>query len=298
MLDSSQATTSLTLVLAIAAAWSMGHHYSGAVVGPAYGSRATGMYSGIILAGVFVMVGALATSVVSTYVSLANLGNEYNLVALFSLVLMTNLTTYLKVPTSTIQLYAFSVLGAAVATGAPVSYPILLLLGVGWVLAPFASFFLAKGVQRLLPTESRYLRFVIIGVLLYSGLVLGLNDVSNAASSLVSSGFNITLAKAICGAGMYAGMLMWGPRLTRRVGEELIEMDYSKAVSAQLSESVVVSALNVVGLNASMNQSIVAALASLGARKNVLRSILKGWLYSPFIGFVTAFLLSLMLSRV
>ena len=37
--------TLLTFVLTIAAAWSMGHHYSGAVVGPTFGSRAVAMYS-------------------------------------------------------------------------------------------------------------------------------------------------------------------------------------------------------------------------------------------------------------
>jgi inorganic phosphate transporter, PiT family len=292
MLEGSQIVPSLTLVLAVAAAWSMGHHYSGAVVGPAFGSRALGMYSGIVLAGVFVMVGSLATGVVSTYVSLASLPEAYNLAPLFSLVLMANLTTYLKIPTSTIQLYAFSVLGAAVETRSAVSYTTLLILGVGWVLAPVLSFFLGRGIHRLMPNESKYSRFLIIGVLLYSGLVLGLNDVSNAASSLVSTGYNITLAKLICGASMYAGMLMWGPRLIRRVGEELVAMDLRKAASAQLSMSFVVSALNLLGLNASMNQSIVAALASLGARRNVLRSILKGWVYSPLVGFLTAFLLS------
>ncbi len=296
MLDSSQAIPALTLILAVAAAWSMGHHYSGAVVGPAFGSRATGMYSGIALAGVFVVVGALATGVVSTYVSLASLGGTYDLVALFSLVAMANLTTYLKVPTSTIQLYAFSVLGAAAATGAAVNSALLLVLVVGWILAPLASFALGRGVHSLLPSESRYLRPLIICIMLYSGLVLGLNDVSNAASSLVSSGYNITLAKAICGVSMYAGMVMWGPRLIRRVGDDLAAMDYRKAVSAQLSKSIVVSTLNLVGLNASMNQSIVAALASLGARRDVLRSIVKGWIYSPVIGFATAYVLSLVIA--
>ena len=103
-----QAEIAITLVLAVAAAWSMGHHYAGAVVGPAFGSRSMGMYQGIVLAGVFVMVGSLATGVVSTYVSLASIPGIYNAVALFSLVLMANVTTYLKIPTSTIQLYAFS----------------------------------------------------------------------------------------------------------------------------------------------------------------------------------------------
>jgi PiT family inorganic phosphate transporter len=286
--------TDATLVLAIAAAWSMGHHYSGAVVGPAYGSRSIGMYSGILLAGVFVIVGSLATSVVSTYVSLAKLSGTEDVIVLSSLTLMTNVTTYLKVPTSTIQLYAFSVLGAAVATGTAIDYGLLLLLGASWVSAPIVSYFLGRGIYGLIPSRA-YLRYVVVGIMLYSGLVLGLNDVSNAASSLVASGFDSTLAKAVCGVSMYLGMLMWGPRLIRRVGEELVAMDYRKAVSSQLTKSIIVSSLNLFGLNASMNQTIVASLAGLGARKHVLISIAKGWVYSPLVGFTTAFVLSILL---
>jgi inorganic phosphate transporter, PiT family len=124
---------------------------------------------------------------------------------------------------------------------------------------------------------------------------LGLNDVSNAASSLVKVGFNTFLAKLLCGVSMYVGMLMWGPRLIRRVGEELVTMDPRKAVASQLTKSVVISALNLVGLNASMNQAIVSALASMGARRSVLRSIVLGWVYSPIVGFVTAYVLSLLI---
>ncbi|MGH2638867.1 MAG: inorganic phosphate transporter, partial [Rhabdochlamydiaceae bacterium] len=171
----SQDLTILTLALAIAAGWSMGHHYSGAVVGPAFGSRAIHMYSGILLAGILVVIGSLATRVISTYVSLAKMGGIYEVVVLFSLVLMTNVTTYLKVPTSTIQLYAFSVLGAAVATGSSINYPLFLVLAIGWVASPILSFFLGKGIFKILPTESKYFRYIIIGIMLYSGLVLGLN---------------------------------------------------------------------------------------------------------------------------
>jgi inorganic phosphate transporter, PiT family len=287
--------TIATLVLAIAAAWSMGHHYSGAVVGPAFGSKAIHMYPGILLVGILVVIGSLATRVISTYVSLASIGGIYEVVVLFSLVLMANVTTYLKVPVSTIQLYAFSVLGAAVATRSSINYYLFLILGIGWVASPILSYFLGKGIFKVLPTESKYFRYIIIGIMLYSGLVLGLNDVSNAASSLVGVGFDIILAKAICGISMYIGMLTWGSRLIRRVGEELIKMDYRKAVAAQLTKSVIVSSLNVFGLNASMNQSIVGALAGLGARRHVLNSILKGWIYSPLIGFATAYVLSLVI---
>ena len=76
---------------------------------------------------------------------------------------------------------------------------------------------------------------------------------------------------------------------------DLLELDYRKAAAAQLTKSGIISTLNLFGLNASMNQTVISALASMGARKNVLVSIIKSWIYSPLIGFVTAYGLSLLL---
>lgn len=76
-----------------------------------------------------------------------------------------------------------------------------------------------------------------------------------------------------------------------------MQLDLRKAAAAQLTKSIVISALNIFGVNASMNQTIVAALASMGARKKVLKSIVLGWIYSPVIGFAVSFGLSLLLAR-
>ncbi|MGI0084885.1 MAG: inorganic phosphate transporter [Nitrososphaerales archaeon] len=131
--------------LGILAAWSMGHHYSGAVVGTAYGSRAIGMKQGLMLSGLLVVIGALLSTVVSTYVSLAAVGPIYSIIVLTSFVVMSNLTTHLKIPTSTIQLYVFSLLGAALATGARINFQILILLVVSWVAAPAIAHVLGGG---------------------------------------------------------------------------------------------------------------------------------------------------------
>jgi len=81
------------VLLGVVAAWSMGHHYAGAVIGPAYGSKSLGMYTAILISGSFVVLGALSTRVVNTYVSLANVAPLYQTAALLSLVIMTNITT-------------------------------------------------------------------------------------------------------------------------------------------------------------------------------------------------------------
>jgi PiT family inorganic phosphate transporter len=281
----------LILIIALVAAWSMGHHYAGAVVGPAYGSKAISMYFGIGLAGIFVVLGALITNVISTYVNLAPVSGIYATIVLISLIVVTNLTTYLKIPTSTIQVYAFALIGAALITGTTINLILLGVLVIGWIISPILSYYLSKGIFKII-RQKDYLRYIIIGIMCYSALVMGLNDVSNAASSLVTSGFDVLLAKILCGISMFAGMIIWGGRLIHRVGEDLITMDYHIAVSAQLSKSIVVSILNIFGLNASMNQAIIAALASLGARKDVIKTIILGWIYSPLLGFGVSILLS------
>ncbi len=224
------------------------------------------------------------------------MSGDYSVVVLFSFVLMSNVTTYLKVPTSTIQLYTFGILGAALASGTPISYPTLAIIVVSWAVAPIIGYSLGRVVYRYIPA-SEHLRYLILGTMLYSALVLGLNDVSNAATSLVVSGVAALPAKFVCGIAMMVGMVTWGSRLAKRVGEDLVELDAKKAAAAQLTKSLVISALNVLGVNASMNQTIVAALASMGARKKVLRSIVIGWVYSPVIGFAVAYVLSLMLAK-
>jgi phosphate/sulfate permease len=243
-----------------------------------------------------VILGAVLSNVVQTYANLAKVGGEYSVVVLISFILMSNVTTYLKIPTSTIQLYTFGILGAALASGTAISYPTLAIIVVSWAIAPTLGYALGRVVYRYIP-QSEHLRYLILGAMLYSALVLGLNDVSNAATSLVVSGVALLPAKLACGVAMMIGMVTWGSRLAKRVGEDLVQLDLRKAAAAQLTKSVVISALNIFGVNASMNQTIVAALASMGARKKVLKSIILGWVYSPVIGFAVSFGLSFLLAR-
>jgi phosphate/sulfate permease len=282
----------LLVALAIVSAWSMGHHYSGAVLGTAVGSKSISFERGVVLAFVLVVAGALASRVVTTYVSLAELSGTYSVAVMLSFVIMTNATTYFRTPTSTIQLYAFALLGAAVATGTPVNLALLLVLLGSWAVAPVLSYAVAREVLRAMP-HSDHLRLLIVAVMCYSALVLGLNDVSNAASSLVSYGIAEPSAKLACGLAMGVGMVTWGRRLVKTVGREIVELDYRKAAAAQLTKSVIISGLNAVGFNASMNQTIVAALASMGARRRVVRQIAGAWIVSPLAGFLAAYAISL-----
>lgn len=140
----------------------------------------------------------------------------------------------------------------------------------------------------------------------YSAFTLGSNDVSNAASSLViSHQLPARVAGLYGGVFMALGVLTWGRRLVERVGTGIIDLDVPLAASSQLSQAITLTALNVTGYNASINQTIVGGLVGAGSankenkinRKNVL-NIVATWFWSPVLGIASAALGSLILRAI
>lgn len=54
-------------------------------------------------------------------------------------------------------------------------------------------------------------------------------------------------------------------------------------LAAHMTKIASLLTLNMLGLNASMNQTLIAALARLGAEGRAVRRIVAGWIYSPII---------------
>src|SRR6185437_1538496 len=135
---------------------------------------------------------------------------------------------YYKVPTSTIQILIFCVVGTGVAAGAPVHWATILRLAVTWVLAPPAACALGYIATRLLdavvppeagavPDDPNQGLALIPSLLILMGLaasfVLGANDVSNAVGiwTAVHVG-TATVAGLAGGLAMGIGALTWGRR--------------------------------------------------------------------------------------
>jgi len=77
------------------------------------------------------------------------------------------------------------------------------------------------------------------------------------------------------------------------------------ATIAQLAQAATISLINGLGYNASINQTIVGALAGAGTAaegsnvdRRVLHNILLGWLWSPFLGVSAAAAASVVLHRI
>jgi len=271
----------LALITSAFFAWSMGHHYAGAVVGPAVGGGAITIKKGLLVAGALVLIGSLVSPVVKTYVQLTNLRPAGHYSALLSAAATTTLATYAKIPTSTIQLYTASLIGAALTVGAAVNLQLLAVLVAAWAAAPLTAYALAPLVSKLTPSNTKLLLRISMFL---SALVLGLNDVSNAATSLVGVVIDFITAKGLADFFMSIGLLTWGHRLVETIGGELGNLSPRSYLAAHVTKIATLAIFNSLGLNASMNQTLIGAMAKLGAERRALKRIFIGWLTSPLLG--------------
>ncbi|MGH2390088.1 MAG: inorganic phosphate transporter [Chloroflexota bacterium] len=308
------------VVISLAFAWSMGAHYTGAVMGMPYAVRAIRLWPALGGIALLTVLGATVASrgvqrtVGLHIIDAGRIDARMAAVIVLGAFALTTAYTYYKVPTSTIQILVFCVVGAGVAAGAPVHWPAIARLAVLWVLAPPAACALGFAATRLLdaalPAEAATVtddgdqRFIILPRLLImmglaASFVLGANDVSNAVGiwTAVHVGTE-TVAGLVGGLAMGVGALTWGRRILDRVAFDIVTMDRVMATAAQGVQALVVFLAVAQGLFTSMNQALVGAMAGAGlargrrtVNRTVLVGILKGWAISPITGFTLCFTL-------
>lgn len=307
------------VAVSLAFAWSMGAHYTGAVMGMPYAVRAIRLWPALGAIALLTVLGAtVASRGVQQTVGLhiidpARVDARMATIIVLGAFVLTTVYTYYKVPTSTIQILIFCVVGTGVAAGAPVHWATIARLAVLWVLAPPAAcalgFVATRVLDAALPTdaagaEGEDQQFMIIPRLLImmglaASFVLGANDVSNAVGiwTAVHVGSEV-VAGLVGGLAMGIGALTWGRRILDRVAFDIVTMDRVMATAAQGVQALVVFLAVTQGLFTSMNQALVGAMAGAGLARGrqtvnraVLVGILKGWAISPITGFTLCFAL-------
>lgn len=290
------------VAVSFAFAWSMGAHYTGAVMGMPVAIRAIGERWALALIAIFCLLGAtFASEAVQRTVGMhiVQSGRVTLLMALIMVAgafVLTTIYTYFKIPTSTIQILVFCVVGAGIAGGVPVAWGTIGRLAITWALAPIAAMLLGYAATKLLHRRSSP-PWSLIAAGIAASFVLGANDVANAVGvwSTVHIG-NPTLAGACGGLAMGIGAVTWGRRILRRVAFEIVDVDRATATAAQGVQALVVIVAVTQGLFTSINQALVGAMSGAAVanereinRRN-LWNILKGWLISPVSGFALCFL--------
>jgi PiT family inorganic phosphate transporter len=211
-----------------------------------------------------------------------------------------------RVPTSTIQILVFSLLGVAIGTGAGVHWSSIVTLLLLWLMAPLVAVALGFAFTRALDRVStvhsgepvgasaavRLAGSALIVIGLAASFAMGANDVSNATGALVGARVMSVLPAGILGGlGLAAGVLIWGRALLDRVAFDIVRVDRSMAAAAQLVQAVVVLAAVSLGYFTSLNQALIGAMAGAGLARGretvqgrVLLGILRGWVLGPASG--------------
>jgi len=305
----------LLIALALLFAWSMGAHYTGACMGMATASGAIDVRRALLLMAPLTFLGALvASGAVETTVGTGLLtGASVSVVEATAIVGcafgLTSAYNLVKLPTSTIQILVFSVVGVGLAAGQAVQWSTIARLMVVCAAAPPAAALIAYLVTRWVDRtrtghrirdEPGYLPQIATGLLAAgagASFVMGANDVSNASGSFIMAGlFGLVAAGGLGGVGLAVGVLTWGRPLLKRVAFETVRLDRLTAMVAQLVQAGIVIVSVAFGYFTSLNQALVGAMAGTGwargggaVNRRVLRSIVTSWAVGPVSGLLLGF---------
>jgi PiT family inorganic phosphate transporter len=294
--------TAALVVVSLAFAWSMGAHYTGAVMGMPFAIGAVSQRAALALIAVFCVLGAtFASEAVQKTVGLHIVGASrvtplMALIMVIGAFILTTVYTYCKIPTSTIQILVFCVVGTAIAAHIPVTWGTIGRLAITWALAPLAAMVLAIAATAAVHRRSSP-PWALVAVGIAASFVLGANDVANAVGvwTMVHVG-NPMLAGFAGGAAMAIGAVTWGQRILQRVAFEIVDVDRPTATATQGIQALVVIIAVTQGYFTSINQALVGAMSGAAVanareiNKRNLYGILKGWLISPISGFAFCYI--------
>jgi len=297
--------------------WTIGSHYTGAVMGTAFGAKLIKPRNATILIAIFVLLGATLEShnVVKT-VGTAVIEAKYMtmfgaMIMMLTAALVTAANTWLKLPVSTSQLAIFSVVGAAVGMKAQVQWETTILaLAITWVGTPIVGailgFVLTKIMDISMLTKfDKAKKYLLIIVCCYAAYTLGCNNTGNAVGVFFGTGAikSKMLAGFIGGIVMAIGALTWGRPLLEKVGLHIVSLDINSAVGAQLAQGITAHIAASLGYPTSMNQAMIGGIAGAGLCRGIktinmktMKEIVVSWFLTPVIGAIVAFVLYSLLS--
>lgn len=302
--------TALLVVLAVGFAYSMGAHYTGACMGMPHALGAISARRALLFMAPLTLIGAtFASHRVEHTVGHGLLTGAGLSVTGLAIVVgiafgLTSLFNRLRIPTSTIQILVFSVIGAGLAASIGIHWAHIAELAAIWIFAPIVAGWLGYLLTKLLDlipsvrveahrtrrlpdraaqpkrsatprssfesaadarTARGWLATALVAVGALASFTMGSNDVANATGSLVGTDtLGPLTAGLVGGLGLAAGVLTWGHPLLRRVAFDIVSVDRPMASAAQLVQAVVVLAAVAFGFFTSMNQALVGAMAGAG----------------------------------
>lgn len=300
--------------------WTIGSHYTGAVMGTAFGAKLITARKASFLIAISIVLGATFEShnVVKTVgtgvISSKDMTIFGAMIMMLTAAVVTAINTWLQLPVSTSQLAIFSVVGAAMAMKAPVFWSTTILaLAITWVGTPILGavlgFLITKIMDRVMGGSSektkKWVGHVLILVCCYAAYTLGCNNTGNAVGVFFGTGAvkSKMTAGFIGGIVMAIGALTWGRPLLEKVGLHIVTLDLNSAVGAQLAQGITAHIAASLGYPTSMNQAMIGGIAGAGLAHGIqtvdlraIREIVVCWFLTPLVGGFLSFVLYFTLS--
>ena len=134
--------------------------------------------------------------------------------------------------------------------------------------------------------------------------ILGTRLSSKATPHILKAGILTGISPYLFGGFFIAlGLVTWGQRLIHRVGSEIVKTDSPLAATSQLTQAITIISGNLIGYNASINQTLVTSLYGAKHSTNskvitpqIFRSIALNWIVSSLVSAAFSLFFLFMLS--
>jgi len=299
------------LVASVFMGWSLGSNATANAFGTAVFSKTIRYRTAIILAAVFIILGAFleGREGMETLSGLVRQTRDSAFIASLASALTVFLMTVLRIPVPGPQAAVGAILGIGLVIGR-VDLPDLTKIVACWITTPILAMItsavlyplLAKGIDRLglnIFTRDYTMKIGLLVAGSYAAYALGANNVANVTGVFINTGQLTVLQGALLGGASIAlGSLTYSKNVMKTVGRNLVKLDPYSALVSVLSMALVAHFYAKLGVPVSTSQGIIGSVLGIGLVKGIqtinpktLFSILMGWLGTPLVALVLSFAL-------
>jgi len=298
----------LALLIAFYVSWSIGSNDE--TMAPLAGIGFIDILKITIFGGVSALLGAvlLGQKVEHTMgqeILVGSVSSLEALVIVFSIASWITISSWRGWPISTTH----SAVGSAVGIGIikwgvkGVAWTRVLSIMGAWIASPLIgmvfSFLVSKTLMKFIRSRVKglinYVEAARISayVLFISGIIMsfvrGANDIGNATAFVnIQSGYNPVLIRGIIGVGMTFGLILFGRRVLKSVGVELVELTPYRGLLAQLSATLILFGGTWLGFPLSSSHVLVGSVVGVGFAENTWINFEK--LFNIFIIWIGTFI--------
>jgi len=294
--------------------WNIGANDTANCIGTSIGCGLLSFKKAVILVSIFSIMGALlqgdhVMKTIGTGIIAEELNPAAIVVALLCSGFFVTLATFFRIPTSTSQAVVGGVVGIGLAVGAEVNYSKFVIIAESWLICPVLVMalssimnlfvtFVVKKIRAPALLIRNALGWLAILSSCYVAYSMGANNAGNAVGPIANLGrVHPKILLAVGGLAIAIGAATYGKKVADTVGKGITPLDVHGAFSAQFSSAVGMHLFSVLGIPVSTSSAIVGAVVGVGLIKGVgaiskktLLTILAGWVLTPSLAAVAAFL--------